>query len=70
MKACRRAIGPKAPVANTKPLVRYKGQMLDFHFLNNRHNRVTVTLMSMLSFKKSDEWKKGGRVAGSRWVLR
>ncbi len=53
----------------TKPLVRYKGRILDFHFLNNRHNRITVTLIWMLSFKKNGGWKKG-QVTGSQGVLR
>lgn len=65
MKGCHGGVTPKAPAANAKPLVRHKGQILDFHFLNSRHNRITVTLMSTLSLKRKDEWKEG-QVTGSR----
>lgn len=35
-------VGKANRLWKTEPLVRHKGQMLDFHFLNNRHNRCTV----------------------------
>lgn len=51
-----------------KPLVSFKGQILDFYFLNNRHNCSTVTLMWMLPFKSNHGWKKG-QVPGSQGSL-
>lgn len=58
----------KAMQHKAKPLVRYKGQILDFYFLNNRHNCSTLTLIWMLPFKSDDGWKKG-QVPGSHRSL-
>lgn len=48
-----------------KLLTGRKGQKLVFHFLNNRHNHSTVTLVWILSFRKEDGWKRG-QVTGSQ----
>lgn len=56
------------PQYNTKPLVRYKGQILDFHFLNNNNNTQSYySYTDVNAVIQKEGWvEKGSRQRKSR----
>lgn len=52
---------------NTKPLVRYKGQILDFHFLNNNNTQSYYSYTDVNAVIQKEGWvEKGSRHRKSR----